>query len=166
MNLTTPAVTIKPTPYAPDPAAVAADLRALADAAEDNPFLATLIAQAFAGSMFPLYAAAEEQRGDLRELMASVIHQLQPLASGPIKKRYTDKWFYATVPMRAIELQLTEARDEVCTRIVTGVETVTEEIPDPAALAAVPTVSVTREVETVEWRCEPLMAAAVSRSDD
>ena len=42
---------------------------------------------------------------------------------------------------------------------MTGVETVTEEVPDPDALAAVPTIIQTREVETVEWKCEPLMAA-------
>jgi hypothetical protein len=31
----------------------------------------------------------------------------------------------------------------------------------------VPTITLIREVETVEWRCEPLMAsAAVSRVDD
>lgn len=160
MNLTTPAVTIKPARYAPDPANVAADLRSLADAVEDNPFLAALIAHTFGSSMFPLYAAAEEERNNLRELMAETIRQLQPLASGPVKKRYGDKWFYATVPMRAIELQLAEEREQVCTRVVTGVETVTEEIPDPEYIAAAPKITQTREVEVVEWKCEPLMKAA------
>ncbi len=159
MNLTTPAVTIKPNAYAPDPAAVAADLRAIADMVEDNPYLAALIAQAFGSSVFPVYAAAAEQRDNLRELLAETVRQLQPLATKPIEKRYGDKWFYAAVPMRAIKLELAEERDKVCTRVVTGVETVTEEVPDPDALAAVPTIIQTREVETVEWKCEPLMAA-------
>jgi hypothetical protein len=160
MNLTTPAVTIKAAHYAPDSANVAADLRSLADAVEDNPFLAALIAHMFGSSMFPLYAAAEEERNNLRELMAETIRQLQPLASGPVKKRYGDKWFYATVPMCAIELQLAEEREQVCTRVVTGVETVTEEIPDPEYIAAAPKITQTREVEVVEWKCEPLMKAA------
>lgn len=160
MNLTTPAVTIKPNAYAPDPAAIAADLRAIADVVENNPYLAALIAQAFGSSVFPLYAAAEEQRSNLRELMAETVRQLQPLATKPIEKRYGDKWFYAAVPMRAIKLELAEERDQVCTRVVTGVETVTEEIPDPEYIAAAPKITQTREVETVEWRCEPLMARA------
>lgn len=165
MNLTTPpAVVIKPYSYGPDPGAVATDLRAIADLIEDNPYLAALINQMFSAGAFPMYAAAEEQRDNLRELMAETIRQLQPLASGPIKKKYGDKWFYATVPMRAIELQLTEEREQVCTRVVTGTETVTEEIPDPEALAAVPTITQTRKIETVEWRCEPLMASTSERS--
>jgi hypothetical protein len=43
-------------------------------------------------------------------------------------------------------------RDEVCTRRVTGTETV--EIPDPAA----PTVTVEREI--VEWDCRPILATS------
>lgn len=159
MNLTTPAVTIKPYAYGPDPGGVAADLRTLADAVEGNPFLAALIAQGFGSSLFPLYAAAEEQRDNLRELMAETVRQLQPLATGPIKKQYSDKWFYAAVPMRAIKLELAEEREQVCTRVVTGVETVTEEVPDPEYIAAAPTITRTREIETVEWQCEPLMSA-------
>lgn len=162
MNLTTPAVTIKPTVYGPDPAAVAADLRSLADAVEHNPFLATLITQGFGSSLFPLYAAADDQRENLRELMVATIRQLQPLATGPVEKRYSDKWFYATVPMRALKLELAEERDQVCTRVVTGVETVTEEIPDPEYIAAAPKVTQTREVEVVEWKCEPLMKATTA----
>jgi hypothetical protein len=51
-------------------------------------------------------------------------------------------------------LALHAARENVCTRVVTGTMTVTE--PDPEALAAVP--KITREVETYEWRCDPLLA--------
>ena len=57
-------------------------------------------------------------------------------------------------------LLLTGARDRVCTRVVTGTTTVTE--PDPEALAAVPKIE--REVETYEWRCEPLLAAATGET--
>lgn len=58
------------------------------------------------------------------------------------------------------KLALVGGRERVCTRVVTGTRTVTE--PDPEALAAVPTV--TREVETYEWRCEPLLAAATGET--
>lgn len=158
MNLATPAVTIKPNSYAPDSAAVAADLRTLAGVIEDNPVLASLIKQAFDGSLFPIYAAAEEHRDAPRELLVDAVRQLKPIATGPIEKRYIDKWFEANIPLQAITLRLTEHRDAVCTRVVTGTETVTEEIPDPAYIAAAPKITQTREVEKVEWKCEPLMA--------
>jgi hypothetical protein len=49
-------------------------------------------------------------------------------------------------------------RDQVCERVVTGTREVTKTVPDPDALAAVPTVEVTEVVEEVEWRCMPLLA--------
>lgn len=49
-------------------------------------------------------------------------------------------------------------REQVCTRRVVGTETV--EVPDPAALAAVPKVAVEREV--VEWDCHPILAGGAS----
>lgn len=57
-----------------------------------------------------------------------------------------------------VALELTASRERVCERVVTGTTIVTE--PDPEALAAVPTV--TREVETFEWRCAPLLAEAAA----
>lgn len=50
-------------------------------------------------------------------------------------------------------------REEICERIVTGTREVSEEVPDPEALAAVPKVTVTKTVEDVEWRCHPILAA-------
>ena len=49
-------------------------------------------------------------------------------------------------------------REQVCTRRVIGTREVTREVPDPAALAAVPTVTVTETVEEVEWDCGPILA--------
>jgi hypothetical protein len=158
-NLTTPAVAIKPCAYGPDPIAVAADLRAIADAVENNQFLAALIAQAFEGAIFPMFAVDRENGDDPRVVMAETIRLLKALAAGPTSKRYSDKWFYAEVPLRAIKLRLTDEREKVCTRVVTGTETVTEEIPDPEYIAAAPKVTQTREVEVVQWQCEPLMGA-------
>jgi hypothetical protein len=53
-------------------------------------------------------------------------------------------------------------RDNVCERVVTGTETVTKTVPDPVALAAVPTVEVTEVVEISEWKCGSLLAAEKS----
>lgn len=48
--------------------------------------------------------------------------------------------------------------NEVCER-VTRTETVTREVPDPDKLAEVPTVTVTEEVEHVEWVCPTSLLA-------
>lgn len=53
-------------------------------------------------------------------------------------------------------------REEVCTKVVTGVETVTKKVKDPTLLAAVPEVEVTEEVETYEWRCGSILGAVSS----
>lgn len=57
-----------------------------------------------------------------------------------------------------VKLEVVVTRESVCRRVVTGTETVTEKVPDPDA----PLVEVTREVETVEWECEPLLAEVAS----
>jgi hypothetical protein len=55
-------------------------------------------------------------------------------------------------------------REEVCEKVVTGVETVTKTIKDPAAVAALPDVEITEEVEKVSWVCKPLLAAGESEA--
>ena len=51
-----------------------------------------------------------------------------------------------------------DPREEVCERKVTVVTEEVEEV-DPEALAALPKVMVTREVEQVEWICPPSLLA-------
>ncbi len=97
MNLTTRAIVIKPISSAPDPAAVAADLRAIADIIEDNPHLAAVIARAFKGAIWPLHAAAHEHDSDARAVMAETVRQLKPIATGPVEKRYEGKYFDAVI---------------------------------------------------------------------
>lgn len=55
-----------------------------------------------------------------------------------------------------IKVSVNADRDAVCERVVVGTETV--EVPDPDALAAVPTI--VEERELVEWRCRPVLAAS------
>jgi hypothetical protein len=61
-----------------------------------------------------------------------------------------------------VELHVRIEREEICERVVTGTREVTEEVPDPEALAALPLVEVTRTEEIVEWRCGSLLEPAVS----
>jgi hypothetical protein len=60
---------------------------------------------------------------------------------------------------RRVTLDAYAHREQVCERVVVGTETVTKQVPDPEALAAVPTVEITETVEQVQWRCSPLLAA-------
>jgi hypothetical protein len=81
---------------------------------------------------------------------------------GRVNKRYDDAHFHAEATLDGLHVRALAYRNAVCERIVTGTREVTEEVPDPKALAAVPTTTVTRTVEDVEWVCAPLLAEAVS----
>ncbi len=60
--------------------------------------------------------------------------------------------------LAGLHLRLSAYRSAVCTRVVTGTREVTEDVPDPEALASVPVKTVTRVVEDFEWVCSPLLA--------
>ncbi|MGW4525131.1 hypothetical protein [Amycolatopsis sp. NPDC004378] len=79
-------------------------------------------------------------------------------AGATVTKEYSENHGGVTISWGAVGIHVYAARDQVCERIVTGTETVTRRVPDPAA----PLVEVTEEVETVEWRCRPLLAAEQS----
>ena len=56
-----------------------------------------------------------------------------------------------------VRLCVNAEREEICERVVTGTREVTEEVPDPEQVAAVPKVTVTRTEEIVEWKCRPIL---------
>lgn len=160
-------VTITPIAGSPDPALVAADLRDLADLIEHDGdgFLAAVLAQLFRrNAVWPAHSVDHTERaGQERAVMAEAIRRFKTIASGPVEKEYRDGgagYFDATVPLTGLRIVLTDLREQVCTRVVTGLEIVTEEVPDPEYVAAAPKVTVTREVESVEWQCGSLMATA------
>lgn len=158
---------ITPIPGSPTPADVAADLRALADLVENDGdgFVAAVVAKLFGVTVWPAHVASHEDRDNRVEIMAETIRRFKPIATGPIQKRYRelgDGYLDVTVPMRALSIKLTDLRAEVCERVVTGVETVTEEVPDPDYIAAAPKVTVTRDIEKVEWKCGPVLAPRAS----
>lgn len=87
-------------------------------------------------------------------------------ASGAkVTKHQGDKYAGVDVTFGAVSLHVYVDRAVICERIVTGTTEVTKEVPDPAALAAVPKVTVTNTVETVEWRCVPLLADEVAAAE-
>lgn len=152
---------IRPITGSKPAAEVAADLRALADVAEHDAFVAAMICRLFDVAIWPNHAAGHEHDDQRKEVMGEAIRRLKPIASGPVRKAYVDHgegYLNVFIPLTALTIELTDIRAQVCERVVTGVETVTEEIPDPDYIAAAPTITQTREVETVEWKCAPLLA--------
>lgn len=83
-------------------------------------------------------------------------------AGAQVAKHQNDQYAGVDLTFGAASLHVYVARDKVCERIVTGTREVTEEVPDPEALKAVPKVAVTKTVEDVEWRCMPLLADEVA----
>ena len=132
-------------------AAQAAGLRALADLIEANPDLAATdsyidnlhIWHVRDAAMLPALARAGMAHG------------------ATVTKEYGDQsenQFVLTLTWDAVGAKALSYRNTVCERVVTGTQEITREVPDPEALAAVPTVRITETVETVEWRCQPILA--------
>lgn len=130
------------------PASVAADLRRLADMVEGSPDVFEMFRYAFYGiNVFP----------DGKDKMAAFVRA--GLKHGAkVDKKFNDTWFSAVVTFDSVSVEGNAHREEVCERVVVGTETVTKTVKDPEALAAVPEIEVSEEVETVEWRCGPLLA--------
>lgn len=98
---------------------------------------------------------------DLRSEMASIVRAMTN-PSTSVQKRVKDSTesFQVWREFAGLVLVATAHRDEVCERVVTGTREVTEEVPEPEALAAVPKVTITKVVEDVEWVCQPLLKPA------
>ncbi len=133
----------------------AVSLRRLADIVEANPNLARTLAYALKGIIVPL--VWDGQRDDMAAWARAAAQ-----AGAKVDKQVRDNYdqFKLIVTIGALGLEILADRDEVCERVVTGTREVTEEVPDPEALAAVPKVTVTKVVEDVEWRCGSLLAPA------
>jgi hypothetical protein len=128
-------------------------LRTLADLIEANPELSEYFrySDAFRKIMLPV-----SHYDDPRAAMAEWARAGK--ASGhPVTKDYNGQWGSVTVTLSdAVKIWAYAEREKVCTRIVTGTETVTVTVPDPDVI--VPTVEVEQTREIVEWQCLPLLA--------
>lgn len=129
----------------------AAGLRALADFVENNTDIAVILE-------WPMHIATHVF-DDAGATFATFV-TAAARAGMPVAKEYGDKYAKVTATFSpAVSVQLQTDREEVCTRVVVGTETVTKKVKDPVALELVPEVEVSEEVEVVEWRCAPLLAA-------
>jgi hypothetical protein len=135
----------------------AAGLRQLADIIQANPHLAGDMRHTLRNSLLamPLHnTEVTDERARLTEWV-----RLTKTAGAAITKDASSDRFEVTINFGAVAVRVIAHRDQVCERVVTGIREVTEEVPDPEALAAVPTVTQTRVVEDVDWVCRPLLAA-------
>ncbi|MEO3856105.1 hypothetical protein [Acrocarpospora sp. B8E8] len=138
--------TVKPDPRAE----YIRGLRALADILENNPDLDL----PYTGRRE--YGMLHFIPGESSKKQARLFARLIP---GTVGKEPRDTAFDLVGKLHGLHVKMIAQRDEVCTRVVTGTREVTEEIPDPQALAAVPKVTVTRTEEVIRWDCKPILAA-------
>jgi hypothetical protein len=129
-----------------------ANLRSFANFLEANPNLKSPFDDS--GERFLVCLSwAEDPKAELAKWARATSH-LHPA------KKYDGTYAALNVDFGGIALHVFAKRELVCDRIVTGTSTVTKTVKDPAALAAVPEVEVTEEVELVEWVCGPLLAVS------
>jgi hypothetical protein len=69
----------------------------------------------------------------------------------------SNSYFSLVGEIAGLKVELISFRNAVCERVVTGTREVTEKVKDPAALAEVPEVEVTRTVEDYVWDCGTLL---------
>lgn len=128
-------------------------LRRLADMIEEHPDLAEVLTYSLQFNTFSNDPA----------VLAKFLKVGRRYGATTEKATSGEKWFMARLiwgdGYTAVQLDVNAHREAVCERVVTGTEMATKTVLDPAKLAEVPTVEVTERVETVEWRCAPLLAA-------
>lgn len=143
-----------------DPTAqhLAEGLRQLAAFVEANPDMADDL-------RYPLTSINQpwnDYLGDAKDYLARYA-RAGIRAGAKVTKNY-DGGKYASVDLHfgPIRMHVYADRERVCERVVVGTREVTEEVPDPEALAAVPKVTVTKTVDEVRWECRPLLAEVVA----
>ncbi|GGM84873.1 hypothetical protein GCM10012275_64520 [Longimycelium tulufanense] len=132
----------------------AASLRSLADMIEANPELA----ENFSGYKNTIAITVHTDLFDRVGSLARFARACKA-AGATVAKEIDDKWHNVVATFaNSVEVTMLAYREEVCERVVVGTREVVEEVPDPEAMAAVPTVKRKRTEEIVRWECRPLLA--------
>lgn len=135
-----------------------AGLRALAEVLEQHPEV-PLPYNPTQGVISFHFLFGENPRADMAATVRALPCRLDKDPRG-------DDYFDLIGRLHGLNVRLVAFRQDVCTRVVVGTREVEEEVPDPDALAQVPTVTQTRLVEDVEWQCTPLLASAAEGGAD
>jgi len=134
-------------------AAMAVGLRTLADMIQANPHIAARFEHTFGYSGINAHLDNDGNQAAQQADLARIARRY----GAKVTKDITDAFHNVILDFGGVKVDVLARREEVCERVVTGVETVTKTVPDPFA----PLVEVIEEVETVEWVCRPLLAAEV-----
>lgn len=126
---------------------MAAGLRQLADMIEQNPDIAKF------ATLTHLYAFHVTSGADQAALARAALKH-----GAKVDKEVSDDLHNLLLSWDGVSAYVLANRKNVCELVVVGSREVTEEVPDPEALAAVPTVTVTRTEDVTEWRCTPLLS--------
>lgn len=132
-----------------------AGLRALAELLEQHPDL-VLPYDGNGNSINVIPYGPDEQRQQL-----AAWARVMPGAKSKTAS-HDGKAFYLNGQIRGLKVTVICDRGEVCERVVLGTREVTEDVPDPEAVAALPITTVTRVEEIVEWRCTPVLAGTAA----
>jgi len=138
---------------APDRAAYTAGLRALADLLDQHDEIPLPYHGTGIGLSIGIHGRTSDE--DTAARLATAARVLMP---GTRAKAVEDDYYRVEGSLRGLKLQVWAMRDQVCERVVIGTHEVTRKVPDPVALAAVPTYVITETVEEVEWICSPITA--------
>lgn len=140
----------------------AAGLRALADLIEQNPQAAQWLRHTLTYSGINAHLRSDSDKAAQQAEFARIARRYGATTT----KDISDKFHNVVADFGAVKVDMIAYREEVCERVVTGTREVTEEVPDPVALAAVPTTTVTTVVEDIEWVCRPLLAVSSGTEGD
>jgi hypothetical protein len=142
-----------PSPEQVEARELADGLRQLADMIAANPELLPFVRYGLGdGGIVCTTSRADDEAAALRQLVRAALR-----VGGAVTKGVRGKYFDLFLRFGPVKVQFIADRDDVCERVVTGTREVTEEVPDPEMLAAVPKTTVTRTEEVVEWKCRPLL---------
>lgn len=132
-------------------AMLAAGLRQVAAMVEANPGGVDVLEFAFSNVL--AYVSGDNPR----ELIADATRATLAVG-GTVDKYYSgDEWAGIVARFGPVSIQIYTGRAQMCERVVVGTREVVKEVPDPEALAAVPTVQTTVTEDVVEWVCRPIM---------
>lgn len=155
---------VEPTPAEPvdepesERAAYTRGLREIADWYDAHPEVPmpyhTSVQTGKLEATFDIYLNGADQRARLSTI-ARAMGQFDKVPDGDL--------FRVVRRFGGIAVTAQAQRDEVCERIVVGTHEVTELVPDPEAVAALPTVAVTKVVEDVRWECRSILADEPAR---
>lgn len=124
-----------------------AGLRMLADLLDENPNLKL----PYHGSTASILVIATRDSKNQGAAWARAL-------PGRVEKNVHDEVLDLNGQISGLKITVILNRDEVCTKVVVGTREVTETVPDPELVAAVPLVKRTVTKEIVEYHCGSLLA--------